>query len=138
MLTKQGSAVIILLLAISLIVVIMTRCFWSGNSDRKTMSQVVDVLYRQCARWAVAAQQDENEIIAVLHANYAAGYLWAIKDIVSTDEFKSITGQDFLDFEGKIVKIQDKATRRLVQACRTVVPVQDTELLNAIYGTRKI
>lgn len=136
-LSQQGCAVLIILLAVSLIVVIVTR-WGKGNSDHQTMSRVVDILYRQCARWAVAAQQDENEVIAVLHANYAAGYLWAIKDIVSTDEFKSITGEDFLEFEGKIVKIQDTATRRLVQACRTVVPVKDTDLLNAIYGARKI
>ena len=102
-----------------------------------TFDKAIDILYRQCARWAVAANQDKSEIIAVLHANYAAGYLWAIKDIVSTNDFKRITGEDFLEFEKKIVKIQDDATMKLVSICRMVAPVSDTELLRAIYGKHK-
>jgi hypothetical protein len=102
-----------------------------------TMTRVVDILYRQCARWAVASQQDKSDIIAVLHANYAAGYLWSIKDIVTTDEFQRITGTDFLEFEKRIVKIQDDATRRLVRRCRSAAPVSDQELLDAIYGKHK-
>ena len=50
----------------------------------------IKILYRQCARWAAASIQDEATIIKMLHANYAAGYLWAIKDIVSCKEFQKI------------------------------------------------
>ena len=107
---------------------------YKSKKNNGTMENVVSVLYRQCARWAVAAEQDKSEIIAVLHANYAAGYLWAIKDIVTTDEFKRIVGEDFLEFEKKIVKIQDDATFRLVTKCRAVVPVSDKDLIHAIYG----
>ena len=105
-----------------------------GSSENGTMNRVVSILYRQCARWAVAAEQDKSDMIAVLHANYAAGYLWAIKDIVDTNNFKQITGQDFLEFEKKIVKIQDNATYRLVSKCRSVVPINDKDLIQAIYG----
>jgi len=94
---------------------------------------IVTILYRQCARWAVAAEQDENVVIGVLHANYATGYLWALKDIVRTDIFKKITGEDFLSFENKVVKIQDKATQKLVSVCKESIPISDPSLLKAIY-----
>jgi len=94
---------------------------------------IVTILYRQCARWAVAAEQDENVVIGVLHANYATGYLWALKDIVRTDIFKKITGEDFLSFENKIVKIQDTATQKLVSLCKESIPISDPSLLKAIY-----
>ena len=36
---------------------------------------IVNKLLRQTARWSTAAKQDNNSMIAVLHANYGAGYL---------------------------------------------------------------
>jgi hypothetical protein len=107
--------------------------YHQNHSPNATLDSIVLTLYRQCARWAVASKQDDSEIIRVLHANYATGYLWAIKDIVSTNEFKKITGEDFLEFEKHIVNIQDKATERLVIKCKSVIPIQDPLLLKAMY-----
>jgi hypothetical protein len=36
----------------------------------------IKILYRQCARWAAASVQDDATIIKMLHANYAAGFLF--------------------------------------------------------------
>src|SRR5207237_6958 len=44
------------------------------------LKEKVQILTRQAARWSTAASQDNNPLIAVLHANYGAGYLWAIHD----------------------------------------------------------
>ena len=128
--------VIYILVIVVIFVILYIWLNKTGKND--TMNKVISILYRQCARWAVAAEQDNSDIIAVLHANYAAGYLWAIKDIVSTNEFKSIIGEDFLEFESKIVKIQDNATRRLVNRCRSVIPITDEALVKAIYGEKAI
>ena len=126
-------AIFVIFVAVFIVIYVFT------NSCKKddVFEKAIDTLYRQCARWAVAADQDKSEIIAVLHANYAAGYLWAIKDIVDTEQFKKITGENFLDFEKKIVKIQDDATYRLVSICRMSAPISDTELLETIYGKHK-
>jgi hypothetical protein len=124
--------------ATTLLLFVVVAFVWRNHSMRNsTMDRVIRILYRQCGRWAVAAEQDKSDIIAVLHANYAAGYLWAMKDIVSTDQFKQITGADFLDFEAKIVRVQDDATRRLVERCSGLVPISDREILDAIYGKTK-
>ena len=95
---------------------------------------VIRILYRQCGRWAIASIQDDSEVIRTLHANYATGYLWAIKDIASTSDFKRATGQDFLEFESKIVKIQDLSTKMLVTKCPNLVAVEDEVLLKAVYS----
>lgn len=109
--------------------------FFKKRTLDTTLDKIVSVLYRQCARWAVASEQDENVVIRVLHANYATGYLWALKDIVSTDTFQKITGEDFLSFEKKVVDIQDKATQQLVSVCKDSIPISDPSLLKAIYTT---
>jgi hypothetical protein len=92
------------------------------------------VLYRQTARWAAAAIQDESELIALLHANYATGYLWALKDIVSSEDFKKITNVDFLEFENKIVDIQDSITKRFISKCPNLIFLKDKLLLDAMYS----
>lgn len=121
-------------ITILLIIWIFSYLLYNQSKHNNKFDNIVMVLYRQCARWAVAAEQDDNSVISVLHANYAAGYLWAIKDITHTSDFKRITGQDFLEFEKKIVSIQDKCTKNLASSCKTVIPTSDKDLLDAIYG----
>lgn len=85
----------------------------------------IKILYRQCARWAAASVQDNATIIKMLHANYAAGYLWAIKDIITAERFKEITGEDFVKFENKIVDIQDASSKELIEKCPNLVFIKD-------------
>jgi hypothetical protein len=61
----------------------------------------------------------------MLHANYAAGYLWAIKDIVSSEKFKEITGEDFNKFESHIVDIQDASSKELIEKCSDLVFIKN-------------
>lgn len=79
-------------------------------------------LIRQSARWATAAKQDENSMIAVLHANYGAGYLWALKEIMKTDTIENFTGVDILKFETEIINIQDMATKKMAKLCPKYAP----------------
>lgn len=74
-------------------------------------------LTRQCSRWLIAAQQDQSPLIAILHGQYGMGYLWAIKDIATTEEFKEATGLDFLEFEKHATEIQDKVSKRVIKTC---------------------
>lgn len=100
-----------------------------SNADDET----IRTLYRQAARYSVASLQDASEVIQVLHANYAMGYLLALKDLASGEDFERVTGEDLLTFERKIAQIQDAATKRLVSQRSDLVPLEDPTLLKAIY-----
>lgn len=78
---------------------------------------IIQKLMRQASRWAIAGEQDKSPIISVLHANYGAGYLWAIKDIATNDEVFNATGINMNEFENKVLKIQDATTRNVVKSC---------------------
>jgi len=117
-------------LAILLLVLIV---LWL-MTERQHSPPTTPILYRQAARYAVAASQDEAAVIKVLHANYAMGYLLALKDLVPADEFKRVTGKDLLDFEQEIARIQDSATLSLVELCPDLKPREDPELLKAMYA----
>jgi len=45
------------------------------------------------------------------------GYLWAIKDISTPQEFKNITNIDWNTFENKATSLQDEITKNLVSVC---------------------
>ena len=77
----------------------------------------IEKLVRQTARWATAAQQDASPLISMLHANYAAGYLWALKDIATPTEIHKATGVDLKRFEEHIVNDQDATTKKVIKVC---------------------
>jgi hypothetical protein len=85
----------------------------SGGTSKKNIEKLV----RQTARWATAAQQDASPLIAMLHANYASGFLWALKDVATTSEIHRATGVDMKTFEEHIVGVQDSTTKKVLQIC---------------------
>ena len=94
----------------------------NGVVSQKKMDEIIRILIRQASRWTTAARQDTNMLITVLHANYGAGYLWALKDIANSDQIKKATGVDILKFEAEVVKTQDEVTRRLSKLCKGFAP----------------
>jgi hypothetical protein len=98
------------------------------NSVFKKNTQI-KTLIRSCARWALASLQDKSPLIAILHANYGAGYLWALKEIFTDYEIYRATGIDIIFFTKKITDIQDLATKRLTSTCPEFINHLDYNLL---------
>ena len=121
-------------LVIMLLLLIVIWLVLERNGSFVRPANQTRVLYRQAARYAVAAEQDEQPVIAVLHANYAMGYLLALKDLVTAEEFKRATGEDLLNFEQEIARVQDTATLKLVKQNPVLIPEQDPDLLRAMYS----
>jgi hypothetical protein len=117
-----------------LFIIILSALLLFFYRNRNGNEHAVWTLYRQSARYLVASLQDESEVIRVLHANYAMGYLLAIKDVVTDSEFERITGVSLAVFEDKVVAAQDEATMKLVKQCPDLVPLRDEILLRAIYS----
>jgi hypothetical protein len=99
-----------------------------NNEINNEKNIIIQKLIRQSSRWAIAADQDKSPIIALLHANYAAGYLWALKDIASDIEIKTASNIDILQFTKKITDIQDKSTKYVSLSCPKFVGDVDKEL----------
>jgi hypothetical protein len=113
---------------VAVLIVFMTRTSYATGDV-----ELIRTLYRQSARYAVASIQDDAEVIQMLHANYAMGYLLALKDVASTEDFKRATGEDLISFERKIAQIQDAATTRIIKDRPDLRPLDDPTLMRAIY-----
>lgn len=82
----------------------------------------IKVMVRQVSRWSAAADQDESPMIAVLHANYGAGYLWALKDIAKDEQIEEVTGINIKKFTYEITRAQDRATKKMAKLCPKYAP----------------
>lgn len=101
---------------IFIIIIIILMCIYIyKQTNKQNNKQHIKALIRQTARWAVASQQDTSPMIAVLHANYASGYLQALQTIATENEIMQETDLDIL--KQKVIRIQDRAVKKLVKAC---------------------
>ena len=98
-------------------------------------NKVVDTLVRQSSRYALAAEQDLSPLVAVLHANYAAGYLWALRDIVSEKDISSVLHDNSLQtLESYIKKVQDSSTKKATKVCPAFIGVSGDHRIASLAG----
>lgn len=98
------------------------------QNKTRGMNKAIEKLVRQSARYAVAAQQDASPVIAILHANYAAAYFYALKDIASESQIHNATGIDVKKFKEHITNVQDMVTRKTSEKCPDFVGEVDIYL----------
>mgnify|MGYP000014685027 CR=1 FL=1 len=110
-----------------LIAVIFVLYLMMQNKTRG-MNKAIEKLVRQSARYAVAAQQDASPVIAVLHANYAAAYFYALKDIASESQIHNATGIDVKKFKEHVTNVQDMVTKKTSEKCPEFVGEVDVYL----------
>lgn len=103
-----------ILVILIVLIVYFSRYWYFCGLDK---SFIINTLVRGCARWSAASLQDKSPLIAVLHANYAAGYLWALKDTFSDSDVKNVTGVNMIEFQKRITDIQDISTKRMISSC---------------------
>ena len=84
--------------------------------------ETIHTLIRHAARWAIASEQDERPVIRVLHANYAMGYILALREVASDSEVLRVTGYNPHAMFLELLGIQDRATRAVMKLCPQLVP----------------
>lgn len=99
-----------LIIAIFILIVMM-------QNKSRGLKGSIEKLVRQSARYATAAQQDKSPVIAVLHANYAAAYLHALKDIASESQIHNATGINVKKFKEHVINVQDMITKKTTEEC---------------------
>ena len=102
------------------LLIIILLVFLTNNHKKKTSyttekKKQTQALIRQIARWTVASQQDTSPMIALLHANYAAGYLQALELITTEQEINQFSSLQ--ELRKQVYQTQDKAARQVVASC---------------------
>lgn len=108
---KSKNLYVLLFFLIVLLIFLLMR----KDKNASCKNKQTQALIRQTARWAVASQQDTSPMIALLHANYAAGYLQALELITTEQEINQFT--NLQDLRKKVYGTQDNAARQVVASC---------------------
>ena len=110
---------------------IKNKCFIKDDTT-EFLYKKIRIFVKESSGWALAATQDKTPIIATLHANYGAGYLWALKHLATGEQIKNATGIDILEFEKEITKVQDETTMKLAKLCPKYAPNKTKSYLSKI------
>jgi hypothetical protein len=115
---------ILIIYTLILIIVFITYNYYTLYTSTANYSKknIINTLVRQASRWSVAAFQDTNPLIAVLHANYGAAYLFALKDIYTDYDIEQVANIDIKKFTNDIIKIQDTSTQKMAKLCPKYAP----------------
>lgn len=114
------TTVLIILVVLVLMLNITTDANTNDASDANmndAKTNAIKSILRGSSRYALASLQDRSPMIALLHANYGAGYFWAMRDAFNSTDIENATGIKILDYEKKITDIQDASTKEVVKAC---------------------
>lgn len=106
------------------IIILLTQCYTTSCA----LDNALKSLTVQTARWSVASLQDQNPLVANLHANYGVAYVMALRDIASDQEIKRATGIDAMRLYKSVINAQRKATQSLLKACPNIIPMEDPYL----------
>ena len=112
---------------ITIILIVIVACVIAGNGKQKQKT-FIDKMIRQSARYATAAQQDESPVIAILHANYAAAYFYALKEFATDSQIHNATGIDVKKFKEHVTNVQDMVTKKTSAKCPEFVGEVDVYL----------
>lgn len=125
-----------ILVIIGIVLLFCLLLYMTTSNDDGDKERVIKTLYRQCARWSTASTQDTNPLVANLHANYAAGYLWALEDLYSANDITAVIGKNHKTFRSEIQKNQDITTRKISSACPNFSKLNDdaSKLIAEIAG----
>lgn len=108
----KGTVILYILLLI-LIVIMVTNVNTKVNEKDKIIKRLV----RGISRYGNATIQDKSPLIGVLHANYSAGYLYALMDIATEKEIMDTTGINIKKLAEVIISNQDKAHKNAILHC---------------------
>lgn len=87
------------------------------------LNQIARSLARQSARYSNASLQDENPLIAALHASYGSAYLFALYENFPPNTISTaLNNQSPSKFRTKVQQIQDNAFTNLTKKCPSITP----------------
>jgi hypothetical protein len=109
-------------LLISLFILLIILSYYNNKNTTNNITNNIQKLLRQTARWATAADQDTNPYIKNLHANYAMGYLMAIKELYTELEINTYGNVNVRKFESEISNIMDDSINLLAKICPSGQP----------------
>ena len=112
-----------LLTAVAVVVVVLVLALLSrstatqGGSYSPHFTKTLKNLLAQSTRWSTIAQQDQNLVVALMHVNYALGFLKASRRLASDADIQKITGTNVVELHFLMENQQADLIQQISTAC---------------------
>ena len=111
-----------LIVLVSLFAFMYYYRYYLSSYSRIDKTVAIPALLRQTARWAVASKQDSSNLIALLHIDYAIGYLSSLQEIASNEDIKHYGGVDPSNLMKRLQARQDTILSASIKECPSFSP----------------
>jgi hypothetical protein len=114
-----AGAALVALLIISLLSRIATGV--RNPVARETLDQT-DALLRASNKWALEAAQDQNPVVALMHACYAKAFITAVRRVLNDEQLRQAHQVDMCALEEKMDKVERDALQRISKTAPKLIP----------------
>lgn len=103
------------MIAYVLIFMIVALVFWiwyskSAEPQINYIQIIVKKLMKNAIKWTAMAKQDSEPLMALVHANYGAAYIYSLRDSIGVKQIVNYF-PDFEQYEKEIMDTQDLAAK---------------------------
>ena len=88
---------------------------------KETIAQT-DTLLKAANKWAVAAQQDANIVMQLMHICYAKAYVTSLRRILSDEQIQKAHRVDMVNLEQSMEALQQKTLSALAEKAPNIMP----------------
>ena len=93
---------------------------WVGSA--RPTHEVVKRLVNECSEWAMMAEQDKSDMLALTHSNYAVSYYHAIQQIASPEYVYESCGVKLDNLGSEVKNLQKRCADQVIQSRPDLMP----------------
>ena len=93
---------------------------WVGSA--RPTHEVVKRLVNECSQWAMMAEQDKSDMLALTHANYAVSHYFAIMQIANSDFVYESCGVKLDELGNEVKYLQKKCADKIINSRPDLMP----------------
>lgn len=120
------------------IILLFLACFFitlnRSSPHCDALKGSIQKIARQMSRYLIAAQQDEDVVIAYAHMSYGIGFMWSLDEIATPSVISEAIGKDYTKVKEEAIAIQDGVIRRMIEKCPEIAPKTRSVLADIARG----
>ena len=108
---------VIVVVLVVVLALLSKRMEWGSGVYSSHYKKLLQNLIQQSTRWSSVAAQDQNPVVALMHVNYAIGFLKAARRLAPDSDIAKITGSNVMELHYIMESQQADLISRISEKC---------------------
>lgn len=93
---------------------------WVGSA--RPTHEVVKRLVAECSQWAMLAEQDKSDMMALTHSNYAVSHYFAVRELATPEYVYESCGVKLDELGNEVKSLQKRCADKIIQSRPDLLP----------------